>query len=162
MIFHDCMPVLLSTDCLSVRCPLAVYPAVNWLSVHSLSTACCLSCCQLAVCPFAVHCLSVYTLSTGCLSIRCPLAVCLYAVRWLSVLLWCYPLAVCPAVHWLSVRALSRSHINQTAACYCTYLYIAATYKHILIGNYEIITFQSRIMQRMTLHLIIYYDNIIE
>jgi len=134
MIFHDCMPVLLSTGCLSVRCPLAVCPfAVHWLSIL-LSTGClsccslavCPSCCSLAVCPFAVHWLSARSLSTDCLPVRCPLtvrslstgclfccslSVCTLSTAWLSILLtngYLYVrclLTVCPfAVHWLSVR----------------------------------------------------------
>ena len=90
------LSVLLSTGCLSIRCPLAICPAVYWLSVL-LFTGCLFVRCPLhAVCP-AVNWLSVRSLSTVCLSIRCPLAVCLsircplavclYAVRWLSVLL---------------------------------------------------------------------------
>ena len=131
MTFHDCMPVLLSTGCLSTRCslhgylsccPLAVCPyAAHWLSVL-LSTGC-LSCCSLAVCLFAAHCMLSVLLSTGCLSVRCPLSVCLYAVHWLSVYtlsagyLSCYD-----AIHWLSVllftgclsvRCLGRISIRQ-------------------------------------------------
>ena len=96
------LSVLLSTGCLSIRCPLAICPAVYWLSVL-LFTGClfvrcpltvCLSCCPLAVravctlstgsyvCLFVVHWLSVRSLSTVCLSIRCPLAVCPFAVHW--------------------------------------------------------------------------------
>jgi hypothetical protein len=94
MIFHDCMPVLLSTGCLFVRCPLAVCPfAVHWLSIL-LSTGC-LSCCSLAVCPSCCP----LAVCPSC----CSLAVCPFAVHWLSVRC---PLAVCSAVHYLSVRCL--------------------------------------------------------
>ena len=100
MIFHDCMPVLLSTGCLSVRCPLAVYPAVHWLffrpAVH-----------WLFVRP-AVHWLSARSLSTDC-----P-----FAVHWLSVLLFTiclyavHCMAVYPADQWLFVRSLSTNCLS--------------------------------------------------